>query len=95
MRSEWVIDIVGIGRQAFEDLAFHIVFRSIYDFISVEVSAIYFDVLKTRLYCAPRNSRSRRSAQTSLYRITSALARILAPILVFTAEEICSLPTLP
>src|SRR5262249_52293610 len=48
----------------------------------------YFDILKDRLYTfAPRNP-ARRSAQTALYRIASALARMLAPILVFTADEI-------
>ena len=54
----------------------------------VDLSAFYFDVLKDRLYTkAPRN-KSRRSAQTAVWKITSALVRLMAPILVFTAEEI-------
>ena len=52
------------------------------------LSARYFDIIKDRLYTfAPRNQ-ARRSAQTALYRIADALARMLAPILVFTADEI-------
>jgi isoleucyl-tRNA synthetase len=54
----------------------------------VDLSAFYFDVLKDRLYTkAPRN-KSRRSAQTAVWKIGSALVRLAAPILVFTAEEI-------
>ncbi len=54
----------------------------------MDLSAFYFDVLKDRLYTkAPRN-KSRRSAQTAVWKISSALVRLAAPILVFTAEEI-------
>jgi isoleucyl-tRNA synthetase len=62
----------------------------------VDLSAFYFDVLKDRLYTkAPRN-KSRRSAQTAVWKISSALVRLAAPILVFTAEEIWKyLPNTP
>ena len=53
-----------------------------------DLSAIYFDVLKDRLYTAAPKSRARRSAQTALYRLTYALVRLLAPILTFTTEEV-------
>ena len=67
---------------------FHRVFHALYDFSVVDLSAFYFDVLKDRLYTfAPRNA-ARRSAQTAIYRIASALVRLIAPILVFTAEEV-------
>jgi isoleucyl-tRNA synthetase len=67
---------------------FHRVYHAIHDYCVVDLSAFYFDVLKDRLYTrAPRN-RSRRSAQTSVWKITGALVRLTAPILVFTAEEI-------
>ena len=57
-------------------------------FCIVDLSSFYFDVLKDRLYTkAPRNN-SRRSAQTAVWKISSALVRLLAPILVFTTEEI-------
>ncbi|PYS45233.1 MAG: isoleucine--tRNA ligase [Acidobacteria bacterium] len=75
-------------RAAYEAYEFHLVYRSLYDFCTVTLSARYFDILKDRLYTfAPRNP-ARRSAQTALYRIAEALARMLAPILVFTSDEI-------
>jgi isoleucyl-tRNA synthetase len=54
----------------------------------VDLSSFYFDVLKDRLYTFAPNSRGRRSAQTAVYRIASALVRLIAPTLVFTAEEV-------
>jgi len=67
---------------------FHRVYHAIHDFCVVDLSAFYFDVLKDRLYTKAAKNRARRSAQTAVWKITSALARLLAPILVFTAEEI-------
>src|SRR5467141_1343465 len=75
-------------RAAYEAYEFHTVYHTLYDLCTVTLSARYFDILKDRLYTfAPRNP-ARRSAQTALYRIVDALARMLAPILVFTADEI-------
>ncbi len=74
-------------RQAYEDFAFHRVFSLLYNFCVVEMSSIYMDVLKDRMYCDGTNSRSRRSGQTVMYAILDALIRMLAPILVHTAEE--------
>ena len=59
-----------------------------HDFCTVDFSAFYFDVLKDRLYTFAPNNRGRRSAQTAVYRIASALVRLIAPILAFTAEEV-------
>ena len=60
----------------------------IHDFCTVDLSAFYFDVLKDRFYTfAPKNI-GRRSAQTAIHRIASALVRLIAPMLVFTAEEV-------
>jgi isoleucyl-tRNA synthetase len=73
--------------EAYEDFAFHRVFSLIYNFCTVEMSSIYMDVLKDRMYCDAADSRSRRSAQTAMHRILDALVRMLAPILVHTAEE--------
>src|SRR5262249_18042319 len=73
---------------AYEAYEFHNVYRALYSFATVTLSARYFDIIKDRLYTfAPRN-KARRSAQTVLYRIADSLARLLAPILVFTADEI-------
>jgi isoleucyl-tRNA synthetase len=72
----------------FGDFEFHRVFHSLHDFCSVDLSAFYFDVLKDRLYTFAPNTLGRRSAQTAVYRIANALVRLIAPILVFTAEEV-------
>jgi isoleucyl-tRNA synthetase len=74
--------------RAYETYEFHNVYHALYNFSTVTLSARYFDIIKDRLYTfAPRN-KARRSAQTALLRIADALARTLAPILVFTADEI-------
>jgi isoleucyl-tRNA synthetase len=73
---------------AYASYEFHNVYHALYNFATVTLSARYFDIIKDRLYTfAPRNH-ARRSAQTALLRIADALARMLAPILVFTADEI-------
>jgi isoleucyl-tRNA synthetase len=71
----------------YENFIFHRVFLLLYNFCTVEMSNIYMDVLKDRLYCDTADSLSRRSAQTAMYKILDALVRMLAPILVHTAEE--------
>ncbi len=77
-------------RAAYEECAFHKVYRAIYDFATVDLSAFYFDILKDRLYTAPARSVRRRAAQTALYRIADALVRAVAPLMCFTAEEVWS-----
>jgi isoleucyl-tRNA synthetase len=67
---------------------FHRVYHAIHDFCVVDLSAFYYDVLKDRLYTKAANNKSRRSAQTAVWKISSALVRLIAPVLVFTAEEI-------
>src|SRR5438552_9180722 len=75
-------------RADYEAYDFHSVYQTLHQFCTVTLSARYFDIIKDRLYTfAPRNL-ARRSAQTTLYKIADALARMLAPILVFTADEI-------
>jgi len=81
-------ELVKQCRQWYEAFEFHRVFHALHDFAVVDLSAFYFDVLKDRLYTfAPRNH-ARRSAQTAVYRIASALLRLATPIIAFTAEEI-------
>ena len=75
---------------AYGEYAFHKVYRALYDFATVDLSAFYFDILKDRLYTAPKRSVKRRAAQTTLYRIADALVRAVAPLLCFTAEEVWS-----
>ena len=73
--------------EAYDNFAFHKVFSLIYNFCTVEMSSIYMDVLKDRLYCETVDSVSRRSAQTAMCSILDSMVRILAPVLVHTAEE--------
>jgi isoleucyl-tRNA synthetase len=81
-------EVVRAVREAYEAYEFHTVYHTLYNFCTVTLSARYFDILKDRLYTfSPRNP-ARRSAQTAVYRIAEALARMLAPLLVFTADEI-------
>ncbi len=74
----------------YEEFAFQRVYQALYGFATTDLSALYFDVLKDRLYTAPSRSRARRSAQTALDRINRALVRLLAPLVPFTAEEVWS-----
>jgi isoleucyl-tRNA synthetase len=85
---ERTAELVARVRAAYDSYAFHRVWHPLYNFCTVDLSAVYFDILKDRLYTAAPRSRARRSAQTALYRIAHALARLLAPILCFTAEEV-------
>ncbi len=79
--------LIGKVGTAYENFAFHRVFSLIYNFCTVEMSSIYMDVLKDRLYCDVTDSKSRRSAQTVMHRILDALVKMLAPVLAHTAEE--------
>ena len=74
----------------YDSFEFHRVYHQLHDFCAVDLSSVYFDVLKDRLYTSAPNSRPRRSAQTAVWRIGESLVRLLAPIMSFTAEEIWS-----
>jgi len=73
--------------EAYESFAFHKGFSLIYNFCTVDMSAIYMDVMKDRMYCDSAGSLSRRSGQTVMYKTLDCLVRILAPVLVHTCEE--------
>jgi isoleucyl-tRNA synthetase len=75
-------------RKAYENFEFHVVFHTLYNYCSVDLSSLYLDILKDRLYCERTDGRLRRSAQTALHHILSGLVRLMAPILGFTAEEV-------
>lgn len=85
MRLDSLIDKVNEGYNAFD---FHIAFHAIHNFCVIDMSNFYLDIIKDRLYCEKEDSEIRRSAQTAMYRILSAVARLAAPIISFTAEEI-------
>jgi isoleucyl-tRNA synthetase len=73
--------------KAYDDYEFHVVYQKVSQFIAVELSSIYHDVIKDRLYTDPANSHRRRSTQTALHRLVTGLCQMLSPILAFTADE--------
>ena len=73
--------------QGYERYDFVQVFKTVYSFCNEDLSSIYLDILKDRLYTCPASSDQRKSAQTVLYYILDALMRVLAPLIPFTAEE--------
>lgn len=77
-------------RDAYEAYDFQTTYRAILNFAVVELSSLYIDVSRDRLYCDAENSRERRSAQSALYLMADGLARMLAPLIPFTADEIYS-----
>ena len=72
---------------AYDKFEFHVVYQKVSQFVAVELSAIYHDVVKDRLYTDPANSPRRRSTQTTLHGMLVGLCKMLAPILAFTADE--------
>jgi len=90
--DKWILQrlqfVIERTRKAYENYQFHVVYYTLYNFCTVDLSALYLDVSKDRLYTARAASRQRRSAQSAMYLILDAMARLLAPILTFTAEEI-------
>ncbi|MBO5967908.1 MAG: isoleucine--tRNA ligase [Clostridia bacterium] len=75
-------------RKAYDSYSFHLVYHAINNFCTVDMSKLYIDITKDRVYVENPTSKARRSAQTALYYIISALVKMIAPILAFTAEEI-------
>jgi isoleucyl-tRNA synthetase len=78
-------------RAAYDDFEFHRAYHALNEFTNTDLSALYLDVLKDRLYTFAPNHPARRSAQTALWHIAEALTRLIAPILSFTADEVWQL----
>ncbi len=72
---------------AYDKYEFHVVYQRVSQFVAVELSSQYHDLVKDRLYTDPANSPRRRSTQTALCHLVTGLSRLLAPIIVFTADE--------
>ena len=90
--DRWAVDralqIKNEVGQAYDDYQFMQVYQKVNNYCALELSAVYLNVLKDRLYTTPRDSVARRSAQTAMYHILESLVRWIAPVLSFTAEEI-------
>lgn len=81
-------ELVKAVRQGYEEYEFHSIYHGIYNFCIVDMSNFYLDIIKDRLYTEAAGSRTRRAAQTTIYRILRDLTLLLAPILAYTADEI-------
>jgi isoleucyl-tRNA synthetase len=90
--DRWILhradNVLSRCREAYDKCEFHVVYHTLNNFCSVDLSALYLDIVKDRLYCEGTASKSRRAAQTTLLRILDVLVHLMAPILSFTAEEI-------
>lgn len=75
-------------RKSYDDFEFHTIFHALNNFCSVDLSAVYLDILKDRLYTFRADSPLRRGSQTVLFEIVVAMTKLMAPVLSFTAEEI-------
>jgi isoleucyl-tRNA synthetase len=90
--DKWILsgldELIGECREAYDNFEFHIVYHAINNFCTVDLSKLYIDITKDRVYTEKKDGFKRRSAQSAMYIILSALTRLLAPIISFTAEEI-------
>ena len=88
----WIVaatnDLVKKARAAYEGYEFHMIYHALCDFCTTELSKLYIDITKDRVYGEAAASKARRAAQTAMYYIVSTLTRLMAPLLAFTAEEI-------
>lgn len=90
--DKWAImkldQLVKKCREAYDNFEYHLIYHSVHNFCVVDMSNFYLDVLKDRLYVEKTDSKTRRAAQTVIYKILDTLVRLIAPILAFTADEI-------
>jgi isoleucyl-tRNA synthetase len=89
--DRWILErlheVVRECRKAYDAYEFRKVFNQLNQFCTVDLSAVYIDALKDRMYCDAADSPRRRAAQTAMHGVFTALCRLLAPVLVFTADE--------
>jgi isoleucyl-tRNA synthetase len=89
--DRWILErldeVIGTCRSAYEKFEFHKVYHALNQFCAVDLSSLYVDITKDRMYCDAPDSPRRRATQGAMREIFEALCRLLAPVLVFTAEE--------
>ncbi len=89
--DRWILErldgVIRTCRSAYENFEFHKVYHTLNQFCAVDLSSLYVDITKDRMYCDAPNSPRRRATQSAMREIFDALCRLLAPVLVFTAEE--------
>src|SRR5262249_39774490 len=89
--DRWILErlnqVIADCRSAYEAFEFHKVYHVLNQFCAVDLSSLYIDITKDRMYCDATDSPRRRATQSVMHEIFGALCQLLAPILVFTAEE--------
>src|SRR5438477_1519876 len=89
--DRWILerlnDVIADSRSAYEAFEFHKVYHALNQFCAVDLSSLYIDITKDRMYCDAADSPRRRATQTVMHEIFGALCKLLAPVLAFTAEE--------
>ncbi|MBE6718016.1 MAG: isoleucine--tRNA ligase [Ruminococcaceae bacterium] len=80
-------NVVKTVRDAYDNYSFHIVYHELNNFCTVQMSKLYVDITKDRVYTEKATSKARRSAQTTMYIVLNSMLRLLAPVLTFTADE--------
>src|SRR5207244_13487388 len=89
--DRWILErldnVIADCRSAYEAFEFHKVYHTLNQFCAVDLSSLYIDITKDRMYCDAPDSPRRRATQAAMHKIFDALCRLLAPILAFTAEE--------
>ena len=96
--DKWILTrlnkLVKDSVEAYDRYEFHTICHDVLNFCSVDLSKLYIDITKDRLYCNKKDAKERRSAQTAMYITIKSLTKLLAPILSFTAEELWSFMSL-
>jgi len=89
--DRWILErlhqVVVECREAYASYEFRKVFNTLNQFCAVDLSALYVDITKDRMYCDAAASPRRRATQTAMHRVFEALVKLLAPVLSFTADE--------
>ena len=90
--DKWILgrlnELVRVCRGGYDEYEFHVVYHAMNNFCTNDLSKLYVDITKDRVYTEKADSKARRCVQTAMYTVVSAMTRLLAPILAFTAEEI-------
>ncbi len=81
-------ELIEKNLEAYDLYEHHVIYHSLHNFCTLDLSAFYIDILKDRLYTSPPGSNNRRSAQTAIYIVLDSIVKLMAPILPFTAEEV-------
>jgi isoleucyl-tRNA synthetase len=90
--DKWILhrtsEVVDRIEEAYEEYQFHTIYHTLVQFMTVDLSNIYMDITKDRMYCEAPNSPARLAGQTAYWSVLHALVRATAPVLSFTSEEV-------